>query len=218
MILLALGLTTLSGYSATYVGVDQVFDNLTTNTAANGGNDSGLNTFVATGPTGVGTSAMSVNYTYTMDLSLIGGTGTESINFSVDYTSTGTLGFTGGQVTITDGATAFIDSGESLSATINFNPGPSSVFTNITFGAFQAYGEGDASINSGATIATSNPVGAINNTSFTLENVDPGSDVFGIGFMTLNVVTADSVAVPEPSSTALLGLGGLAVLLRRRKM
>ncbi|MFC5050455.1 PEP-CTERM sorting domain-containing protein [Rubritalea spongiae] len=34
---------------------------------------------------------------------------------------------------------------------------------------------------------------------------------------TLSALTLTAVAVPEPSSTALLGLGGLALILRRRK-
>lgn len=39
----------------------------------------------------------------------------------------------------------------------------------------------------------------------------------GMGSTTWNSVSIDTVAVPEPSSTALLGLGGLALILRRRK-
>ena len=35
--------------------------------------------------------------------------------------------------------------------------------------------------------------------------------------ITIGGVTFDSVAVPEPSTTALLGLGGLALIMRRRK-
>ena len=35
--------------------------------------------------------------------------------------------------------------------------------------------------------------------------------------ITISGVTFDSVAVPEPSTTALLGLGGLALIMRRRK-
>ena len=41
---------------------------------------------------------------------------------------------------------------------------------------------------------------------------DPGAG----GYVTHQLVTLD-VAVPEPSSAALLGIGGLAVLLRRRR-
>ncbi len=39
----------------------------------------------------------------------------------------------------------------------------------------------------------------------------------GISFMGFDNFTVDGTAVPEPSSTALLGLGGLALILRRRK-
>jgi hypothetical protein len=61
--------------------------------------------------------------------------------------------------------------------------------------------------------------------SFDLSNVASG-DVFIVesnspaGFSHAGAVTFDSItiaAIPEPSSTALLGLGGLALLLRRRR-
>ncbi|WP_156817239.1 PEP-CTERM sorting domain-containing protein [Rubritalea marina] len=217
MMLMALGLTSLSAYSATYIAVDQLFSSAATISAANGGNDSGLNTFTSTGYTGDGTNAMSINYAYTMDLSLIGGSGTETLNFSVDYTSAGTLGFFGAQVAVVGGDTTATDPGESITATINFTP--TTVFTDVTFNAFQSYGAGDISVNSGTAVTNDNPYVVINSNTFTYENVDVNAaNRANIGYMTLNVVTADSVAVPEPSSTALVGLGGLAVLLRRRKM
>ena len=37
------------------------------------------------------------------------------------------------------------------------------------------------------------------------------------GWMGFDTITADFTAVPEPTTTALLGLGGLALILRRRK-
>ena len=37
------------------------------------------------------------------------------------------------------------------------------------------------------------------------------------GYEAFDTITGDFVAVPEPSTTALLGLGGLALILRRRK-
>lgn len=40
-----------------------------------------------------------------------------------------------------------------------------------------------------------------------------GSDAFNVD----NIIVTDVTAVPEPSSAALLGLGGLALILRRRK-
>ena len=40
---------------------------------------------------------------------------------------------------------------------------------------------------------------------------------YGIENVDFNIEVVSSVAVPEPSSTALIGLGGLALILRRRK-
>ena len=48
--------------------------------------------------------------------------------------------------------------------------------------------------------------------TFAGANTETFSDVFQVSGNTLSLV-----AVPEPSSTALLGLGGLALILRRRK-
>ena len=46
-----------------------------------------------------------------------------------------------------------------------------------------------------------------------------GQDYIALLFFTMQTVTFDNitVAVPEPSSTALLGLGGLALMLRRKR-
>ena len=99
-------------------------------------------------------------------------------------------------------------------ATLPFNPAEQ-VFNNATtanMGATQSYGTGDMQVGA-TTVTDPNPVFQINDTSFTLTNVDAGTESGGIGFMTFNI----TATVPEPSSAALLGLGGLALLLRRRK-
>lgn len=44
-----------------------------------------------------------------------------------------------------------------------------------------------------------------------------GSQPYGGGYDTAMTITTATAAVPEPSSTALLGLGGLALIMRRRK-
>jgi hypothetical protein len=36
-------------------------------------------------------------------------------------------------------------------------------------------------------------------------------------WMMINEIQFDGTAVPEPTTTALLGLGGLALIMRRRK-
>ncbi|MDB4419078.1 PEP-CTERM sorting domain-containing protein [bacterium] len=52
----------------------------------------------------------------------------------------------------------------------------------------------------------------LDDTAFSITHISGGSwNGDHIGF------TVDVVAVPEPSSTALVGLGGLALILRRRK-
>ena len=45
----------------------------------------------------------------------------------------------------------------------------------------------------------------------------PGQNMSGGGDFATDLLIVDAVSVPEPSSTALLGLGGLALLFRRRK-
>ena len=52
----------------------------------------------------------------------------------------------------------------------------------------------------------------IDSIQWTMGNTSPSTDPF-----VLDQVLVSYVAVPEPSSTALLGLGGLALILRRRK-
>lgn len=50
-----------------------------------------------------------------------------------------------------------------------------------------------------------------------LISIAPGEAGTGSFDLGSDLVILDTVAVPEPSSTALLGLGGLALILRRRK-
>jgi hypothetical protein len=55
--------------------------------------------------------------------------------------------------------------------------------------------------------------------SFTADSTSQGFQAYNTGDTAgfLNAVSVRTTLVPEPSSTALLGLGGLALILRRRK-
>ncbi|MFC5051552.1 PEP-CTERM sorting domain-containing protein [Rubritalea spongiae] len=86
-------------------------------------------------------------------------------------------------------------------------------------------------VQSGSTVDPANDVTVNYNHAFTpgenlsgLSNGDSFVFKFGMRDNTSGSMTADNfilsgevVAVPEPSSTALLGLGGIAVILRRRR-
>ena len=73
------------------------------------------------------------------------------------------------------------------------------------------------------TTTTIASTGTFTTSSFTLTDLDQSGDYVVIGFASnSNDITIDNLqlsafAVPEPSTAALLGLGGLALILRRRK-
>ncbi len=96
-------------------------------------------------------------------------------------------------------------------------------FGGDTFGAFAV---GDLFYDAGVYTGSATTV-SISNTFMTVLGVNI-NDLFGSALdngplvIWESVVTGDSIqiglaAVPEPSSTALLGLGGLALMLRRRR-
>ena len=84
--------------------------------------------------------------------------------------------------------------------------GTAASFTEITDGAFTF-------TNGAAATETYTGAAALTNVRVTLAGaIGTGHN----GFL-IDEVSFDGTAVPEPSSTALLGLGGLALILRRRK-
>lgn len=209
---MALPLTILQSEAATvYTTVDQTFNN-----DATVGSGHANNTFSVVSRTGIGTDTYTINYSYTVDLTLHGGAGTETGYFSVIFNTND--GIFPNQSTIgVDGASDLsnnLESGESFTATIDFTP--NSRFTDVQFGAVQAYGTGDVRLN-GNDYTNNNPSVSVVSSSFTIENIDPGTDTFGVGYINYRISVSDVAAVPEPTSTSLLGLGGLAMLLRRRK-
>jgi len=155
-------------------------------------------------------------------------------NWAMDNTNTGdSIGFklvgTGGTIGITWGGkdasnTRIRTSGTSggKNATINSITGTSlklKLVADLTAGTFQSFYDigsgyvdntGSAGANGITTLDDVNlSVGAETGTAWTTEgNADHAE---------IDSITLTTLPVPEPSSTALLGLGGLALLLRRRK-
>ena len=70
-----------------------------------------------------------------------------------------------------------------------------------------------------ASLALAGSFSGLNNTSvtFTLSNAAGGNNSTDTWGTWIDNVVLTGEAVPEPSTTALLGLGGLALILRRRK-
>lgn len=124
--------------------------------------------------------------------SLILGFVSGSTTLGAGATEIGTFSFKGfNQVTF---SSFDVDGGEDDIATIQFGSGP---VTNLT-----------SSSNSFGADAGDVTIGYLSG--------DATNDGFKLDTFRARV-EVDSAAVPEPSSVALLGLGGLALILRRRK-
>ena len=178
-------------------------------------NTGGGSSFTVQNTSGLNTSSYTINYLFSTDLSSCGGPASASFSFALTFSSSdgnivniGSLGIDGASDT-----TNAIESGEAI--TISVSQSASPYFTLEGIRTNQMYGDGDAR-SSEAT----NPISGANPnfffpsavTSHTVTNVDAGTDTFGVGFITFRVI-----AVPEPSSSALLGLAGLGILVRRRR-
>lgn len=180
-------------------------------------------------------SLPTLTYTVTnLDLTGVGGGLTDEIVFKVDLSQTGGTGIqfnTFGNISVTGGTNGdfFISPGEALTATVSlvsttFSGGLANLSAN-----FQLANIGGVSpdvnnpenwniVHAGGTDArNSNQTNAANN-SFPLSSFLTIQDVTGPNAQTINLQGYEIVvtAVPEPASSALLGLGALALLRRRR--
>lgn len=149
----------------------------------------------------------------------IGISGSAAITFDINPTNSGAH-----EYKVNNGT--FNEVGESITfSTITMTPGTTSdgstlqlnsaVWTAVSYRRWNSGTGNDRSSVAGSTGGT-NITGnldqevALNDTSFTTSWEDGAWNIDDYGF------TVDVVAIPEPSSTALLGLGGMVLLLRRR--
>jgi hypothetical protein len=160
-------------------------------------------------------------------------TTTITISASADIQAeTGTSG--GGGLGVVGGANDQVNPGETF--TISFsNFGGSSAISGVQLVSLRSgYDDGiGANLDGDAGVSFTGVLSGTAPTIITGTNVqqtaiagdvvlgDGGSVTFtgdiDDGSFRVSGITIDTVVVPEPSSTALLGLGGLALLLRRRK-
>ncbi len=157
-----------------------------------------------------GTSTMTVETGGTLDFS--GATGNGTTFFVGNANGTGILNLDGGTL---DGATLtnFTIGRAGANGTFNINAGTANV-GNLTVDNGGAVNFGTDSTGTltvtGADTATFQTLWDQGKLTFGGANEGTFTDHFKVEGSTLSVV-------PEPSSTALLGLGGLALILRRRK-
>ena len=136
-------------------------------------------------------------HTFTITIPDLGGNTVNLTNLSFDF----------GEVGPDDGAPTW---------TISSDLGGGTITPNTANGV----GTGNWNTDS-ASLALAGSFSGLNNTSvtFTLSNAAGGNnntDTWGTWIDNVTL-TGAVVAVPEPTTTALLGLGGLALILRRRK-
>ncbi|BDS06873.1 hypothetical protein NT6N_19130 [Oceaniferula spumae] len=142
------------------------------------------------------------------------------LNFSLTLTSS-----TAGRNIVENGFTWTIDrtaDADNEGARITANEGFTFSVSNVTASSassteplaatFTSFDDLDISVHANGEIASFDPA-----TGTVTGNGAAGADSFN-GSRVANLdLTFDVTAVPEPSSAALLGLGGLALILRRRK-
>jgi len=211
-ILLALGALTTGANAALSLGI--------TGLKADGSGASDSGTFVVSTDPGLPLpgklpSPNSTLYSYQVTGLTIDGQGGYVLDFDMTVTASAGDGLTQEQ-----SGFWMVDAGADAG-----NPDP----YRITTGETVTFSISNALVSGGPTAATAAFTGftAINFTNHggTAGSADLGAGIFtgaaaldgGSGDRISGVDFGITVAVPEPSSTALLGLGGLALILRRRK-
>jgi hypothetical protein len=182
------------------------------------------------------TTVFPTTYTLTnLDLTSVGGGLTDQIVFSVAYSQTGGTGVQVngfGNISVTGDDDNQVGPGESLTATVSLSSttfsgglGELSIgFTSVEVGGVNTTEGSEETwniLNDGTTVAANGFTDGITyslaSSSFlTLQDV---AKVPTTGDPTINLQGFDVtiVAVPEPSAAALIGLAGLALILRRRR-
>ncbi len=162
-----------------------------------------------------GTSTLTVETGGSLDFSGASGNGTRF--FVGNSNGNGILNLNGGSL-IGATLTEFSIGREGATGTFNINAG------TATVGHLEVDSDGTSTVNFGENStgeltvtgwSTSNFEALWNDGKLTYNGAQTGS--FSDHFQVSGVTGSTLSVVPEPSSTALLGLGGLALILRRRK-
>lgn len=193
--------------------------NFTPNGIESGGTGSGTGAFTSTLGTAATDLGMPVT-TYTvsnLDLTSVGGTAAESIIFTVSYSQTGGTGvqFNGfGNVSVTGGDNNQVGTNETLTATISMT---SSSFADLSLVGFtQVRGGGVSGTDAGTFTHAGGTANISAGSSEATVSGDSVTLAVSSGAINFEGFRADFVAVPEPASFSLLGLGALVMLRRRR--
>jgi len=196
---------------------------------------------VSSGTLGTGSRLGSASATTTVSFSVTGAdlqgvSGLTTVDVVLNIVSNaGNVVQNGGDTGITGGGSDRLDTSESLtfsfnSITTNLGAAVTTSFNGFTYVDFKASSAGAFGLNDRLNLDVDGTANDLtdHNANLTSDSLTfPASSFFtvekaaaggGDGFRVSNFsFSVDVTPVPEPSSTALLGLGGLALILRRRK-